>query len=43
MDRLPQGIVFVNKSEKYTYYHLTDHGLKWLGEKLHIKIYNEER
>lgn len=43
LDRLPQGIVFVNKSEKYTYYHLTDHGLKWLGRQLKINIKPEER
>lgn len=38
LDRLPQDVVFVNKGEKHTYYHLTENGLKWLGRQLKITI-----
>ena len=38
LDRLPQDVVFVNKGEEHTYYHLTENGLKWSGRQLKITI-----
>lgn len=43
LDRLPNDIVNMGRSEKFTWYHLTEHGLKWLGRQLKITIKPEER
>lgn len=43
LDGLPNDIVNMERSEKFTWYHLTEHGLKWLGRQLKITIKPEER
>ena len=43
LDRLPQNVVSVERSENYTWYWLTADGLKWLGRQLNIIIKREER
>lgn len=43
LDRLPNDIVNVKRSEKSTWYRLTEYGLKWLGRQLNITIKPEER
>lgn len=41
LDRLPKHIMKVNKSEKYSWYYLSNDGLKWLGRQLNIIIIPE--
>lgn len=43
LDKLPKDIVNVKRDEKFTWYWLTDYGLKWLGRQLNIIIKPEER
>ena len=43
LDKLPKDVISVKKSEKFTWYYLTDCGLKWLGRQLKIIIKSEER
>ena len=38
LDRLPKDIVNMKRDEKFTWYWLTDYGLKWLGRQLQITI-----
>ena len=38
LDRLPKHIMKVDKSEKYSWYYLSNDGLKWLGRQLNIII-----
>lgn len=41
LDRLPKHIMKVDKSEKYSWYYLSNDGLKWLGRQLNIIIIPE--
>lgn len=43
LDRLPQDVICVERSENHTWYWLTEDGLKWLGRQLNINIKQEER
>lgn len=38
LDRLPKHIMKVDKSEKYSWYYLSNDGFKWLGRQLNIII-----
>ncbi len=42
LDRLPKDIMKVDKSEKYSWYYLSNDGLRWLGRQLDIIIKSEE-
>lgn len=42
LDRMPKDIMKVDKSEKYSWYYLTNDGLGWLGRQLNIIIKPEE-